>query len=694
MSKITPLHLERTAYIYVRQSTQGQVHGNLESQRRQYGLEQKAREMGWKETVVVDQDLGRSASGSARRAGFEQMLAEVCKGTVGAVFAVEASRLARNGREWHTLLELCGFMQTLIVDHDGVYDPRHPNDRLLLGMKGTISEMELTLIWQRSHEALQQKARRGELLTSVAIGYVKTTDDRVEKDPDRRVQDAISLVFPKFRQLGSVRQLLLWYRHEKLTLPAIEYPRGVRQIVWKLPVYNTLHAILTNPIYAGAYAFGRTFTLRRLEAGKKRVLHGSRRSQQEWPVLLKDHHEAYVAWEEFQLHQRLIAENANMKGTMTRSSVGRGPALLAGLLRCGHCGRKLHVCYSGTAGTVARYGCRGASVNHGEANCISLGALRVDRVIEEAVLEVLSPLGVEASLEAVRDARGKAMELRHQKELALRQARYEADRARRQYELVDPENRLVAAELEHRWEDRLRAATQIEREIAELPACEGELREDDIRRLKALGSDIAAVWWDPQADRTLKKRIVRAAIREIILSIKDGVVNAVIHWEGGDHTRVVFRKNKTGSHRWSTDKETEQLIRELARVTSDRNIAMLLNRMGKKTVHNHPWTQSRVASLRNSRGIAVYRPGERAERGELIGEEAARELGLSRLQLYKLIWTGILGARQCCKGAPWIIRRADLESLREKAAIGKTGAPAARPCSDGQQKLSFDGIKA
>ena len=693
MSKITPCHLERTAYIYVRQSTQGQVHGNLESQRRQYGLEQKAREMGWKDTVVVDQDLGRSASGSARRAGFEQMLAEVCKGTVGAVFAVEASRLARNGREWHTLLELCGFMQTLIVDHDGVYDPRHPNDRLLLGMKGTMSEMELTLIWQRSQEALQQKARRGELLTSVAVGYVKTTDDRVEKEPDRRIQEAISLVFPKFRELGSVRQLLLWYRHEKVTLPAIEYPRGVRQIVWKLPVYNTVHGILTNPIYAGAYAYGRTYTIRRLEHGKKRVVHGSRRSQQEWPVLLKDHHEAYVAWEEFELNQRLIADNAKMKGAMARGSVGRGSALLAGLLRCGHCGRKLHVCYSGMTGTVPRYGCRGASVNHGEANCISLGALRVDRVVEEAVLEVLSPLGVEASLEAVRNAQQKVTDLRHQKELALQQARYEAARARRQYELVDPENRLVASELEHRWEERLQAATQIEKEISELPACERNPREEDIRRLRTLGSDIAALWRDPRADWTLKKRIVRTVIREIVLSIEDGIVNAVIHWEGGDHTRVVFRKNKTGSHRWTTGKETEQLIRELARVTSDRNIAMLLNRMGKKTVHNHPWTQSRVATLRNSRGIAVYRPGERAERGELIGEEAARELGLSRLQLYKLIRTGMLSARQCCKGAPWIIQMADVELLRQRGPIPQTKARVAGPCTDEQQKLSFDGSK-
>ena len=225
MSKITEHHIRRTAYVYVRQSTQDQVAHNRESQRLQYNLREKAHGFGWSEVEVIDEDLGVSAAGTAERPGFERLLARVCEGTVGAVFAIEASRLARNGREWHTLLEICGFMHTLIIDHDGVYDPKHANDRLLLGMKGTISEMELTILRQRSQEALKQKAARGELFTSVAVGYV-TREDRLEKDPDARVQSALGLVFKKFRELGSVRQVLLWFRGENVALPAVSSTTG------------------------------------------------------------------------------------------------------------------------------------------------------------------------------------------------------------------------------------------------------------------------------------------------------------------------------------------------------------------------------------------------------------------------------------------------------------------------------------
>jgi DNA invertase Pin-like site-specific DNA recombinase len=257
MTKITPEHLARAAFIYVRQSTSDQVLNNHESRRRQYALVDRARALGWSAVEVIDDDLGRSGSGVARP-GFEKLLAAICESRVGAVVSIEASRLARNGRDWHTLLEFCGLVGTLIVDEDGAYDPRHPNDRLLLGMKGTMSEMELSLFRQRSLEALKQKARRGELFLTVAVGYLKRSHDRIDKDPDRRVQEAIVLVFAKFAELQTVRQVHLWMRQERLPLPAVEYGPAGRKVVWKLPVYNTLHHMLTNPIYAGAYAFGRT----------------------------------------------------------------------------------------------------------------------------------------------------------------------------------------------------------------------------------------------------------------------------------------------------------------------------------------------------------------------------------------------------------------------------------------------------
>jgi len=656
VSKITESHLSREAYVYVRQSTQGQVLHNRESQRRQYGLQSKARDLGWHKVVVIDEDLGKSASGSTERTGFERLLARVCQGVAGAVFAVEASRLARNGREWHTLLELCGFMETLIIDHDGVYDPKHPNDRLLLGMKGTISEMELSILRQRSLEALKQKAGRGELYTAVAVGYLRRPGDRLEKDPDLRVQDAIALVFNKFREIGSVRQVLLWFREKNVRLPSRSQQNEETQLSWKLPVYNTVHHFLTNPIYGGAYAFGRTYTHTKIEQGQKRIIRGYRRQRADWPVLIKDHHEGYIGWDEYLHNQQLIAENANMKGAMVRGSVKRGAGLLAGLLRCGHCGRKMHVTYSGTKGRVIRYGCRGALINHGAGSCINIGALRLERVIGEELLRVLSPLGLEAALEAARRIEDKRSQERAQKELALQQARYEAERARKQYDYADPENRLVANELERRWNERLCLVEELESEL-EMTTPPIKLSPEDKEELLALGDDLRYVWDHAAGDVQLKKRILRTAVKEIMISISQGIVTGVIHWEGGDHSEVRFPKSHTGMHRWKTDLETERLIRGLSRIASDEKIASLLNRLGKKTAKGNSWIRNRVTVFRNDHGVAVYEEGEVEKRGELFLDQAATELGVHKSKLYKLIRLGLLPATQVCQGAPWIIAK-------------------------------------
>ena len=357
MSRIEAEHLDREAIVYVRQSTIDQVINNVESRRRQYGLVERARQLGWANISVIDDDLGRSGSGVSRP-GFEKLLAAICEGRVGAVVSIEASRLARNGRDWHTLLEFCGLVGTLIADEDGVYNPRLPNDRLLLGMKGTMSEMELTILRQRAHEALKQKARRGELFTSVAIGYVRSQADRIEKDPDLRVREALALVFHKFAEMQSARQVHLWFRQERITLPAVDHGPEGRRLQWKAPVYNTILHILTNPIYAGAYAYGRSISRTRIENGRKRVMRGLRVERPEWDVLIRGHHEGYIGWDAFERNQRLIKDNANGKSFASRGAVRRGEALLAGLFRCGHCGRKLHVAYGGTKGDVARYHCR------------------------------------------------------------------------------------------------------------------------------------------------------------------------------------------------------------------------------------------------------------------------------------------------------------------------------------------------
>ena len=663
MSKIASDHLAREAIVYVRQSTQTQLRHNHESRRRQYGLADRARDLGWNEPVVIDDDLGRSGGGTSRP-GFERLLLAICEGRVGIVLSLEASRLARNGRDWHTLLEFCALVGCLLGDEDGVYDPRLPNDRLLLGMKGTLSEMELSTLRQRSIEALRLKASRGELFLGVAVGYVKVRRDRIGKDPDRRVQEAIDLVFRKFAQFRSIRQVHLWLRQENVPLPATRIVGEDRRIVWKPPVYGTVHKLLTNPIYAGAYAFGRTESRVTVENGRKRVTRGCRRDREDWDVLILDHHEGYVTWEQYERNQRLIADNANCKGLMARGAVRRGDALLAGLLRCGHCGRRLHVHYSGTKGYCVRYGCRGAHLNHGTKPCISFGGLRVDAAVADEALRLLSPLGIEAALAAVAMREHDNAETRRQVELALTQVRYEADLAKRQYDAVDPDNRLVAAELERRWNDRLKEVRRHEDRVAAIAAADPEqLSDEEKERLMALGGDLASAWSHPDATAQTRKRILRTMIEEIVVTLADERIELLLHWHGGDHTRLGVRRNRTGQHRWSTAEDVGDLIRSLARQLSDGGIAAMLNRLGKKTGRGNTWTQARVRSFRNTHGVAVYRPGEMAERGELTLKETAERLGVSTMTVLRLIADGTVDASQVCKGAPWAIPQAQLDAF-------------------------------
>src|SRR5262249_50366080 len=406
-----------------------QLANNHESRRRQYGLADRARALGWTDVTVIDDDLGRSGSGVSRP-GFERLLAAICEGRVGAVFAIEASRLARNGRDWHTLIEFCGLVGTLIADEDGIYDPRHPNDRLLLGMKGTMSELELSMFRQRSQEALKQKARRGALVLGVAAGYVKVGRDRVEKNPDKRVQEALQLVFTKFSELQSARQVHIWLREEGIELPVKSRQGEAHGVVWRLPAYNIVHNILTNPIYAGAYTFGRTKSLVRVEDGRKRVRRGVQKPMAEWDVLIKAHHAAYITWDEFERNLAVIANNAtSMSSELARGAARAGELLLPGLLRCGHCGRKLHVHYSGKLG---RYNCYGARANHGTARCISISGLSIDAAISNEVLSVLKSFGMGAALRAIEAQSSTTTAAERQLELSLQQAHYEAAHARRQ----------------------------------------------------------------------------------------------------------------------------------------------------------------------------------------------------------------------------------------------------------------------
>jgi DNA invertase Pin-like site-specific DNA recombinase len=387
MSKIGADHLTRRACVYIRQSTLDQVHHNRESQRRQYALAERARDLGWQDVEVIDDDLGCSGGG-IKRPGFERMLGHLCDGRVGAVFCVEASRLARNGRDWHTLLEFCSVVGALLIDADGIYDPRDPNDRLLLGMKGQISEMELANFRARAQAALAQKAGRGELIQRVAVGYVRAPDGRLEKTPDARVREAIELVFRKFNELGSARRLYFWLSSEQVQLPSALDGTG-NAVRWQAPRYHSLLALLQNPVYAGAYAYGRTKTQVHLAQGRKQVSRIKRRAPADWRVLITEHHDGYIGWDEYQHIQSLIAHNAVARGSAVRGPVRSGQALLVGLLRCGHCGHKLHVEYPSQGST--RYACMSSRLDPNGVCCVRTNGLQVDDLVSEEILRCLSP---------------------------------------------------------------------------------------------------------------------------------------------------------------------------------------------------------------------------------------------------------------------------------------------------------------
>ncbi|MGH9158773.1 MAG: recombinase family protein, partial [Vicinamibacteraceae bacterium] len=614
---------------------------------------------------VIDDDLGVSGSGT-RRPGFERLLRGLCDGHVGAVFSIEASRLARNGRDWHTLLEFCSVVDALLIDAEEVYNPRLTNDRLLLGMKGTISEMEVASFRERAHAALTQKAQRGALFQRVPIGYVKAPDDRIEKDPDGRVRAAIALIFRKFAELASVRQVYFWLSQQQIQLPVARGREDAREIVWQPARYHAVLSVLKNPLYAGAYAYGRSKTTVRIEGGQKR-LRQVRRRREDWAILIPDHHEGYIGWDIYQSHQAVIAHNENARGGAVRGSVKRGGALLAGLLRCGHCGAKLLAQFPGP--TVIRYQCSGYLLNRDRACCVMFGGLRADRLVSDQVLQCLTPLGIEAALEAIETLQSAGDDRIRHKELALEHARYEVTRARRQYDAVDPANRLVAAELERRWNLALTTQTQVEAELLTLQhRREHPLTDAAKRELLALARDLPRLWEDPHSAPEHKKRILRLALHEIIVTGEGETIRLVLHWQGGDHTQVELQKIRPGRHRYVTDDDLVEIVRALARIESDARIASILNRNERRTAHGQRWTARRVCSLRNHHTIAVYREGERHARGELSVREVAVLLGVTPTTVLRLIRLKHVPATQACAGAPWILLPTDVERFVAKRA--------------------------
>jgi DNA invertase Pin-like site-specific DNA recombinase len=664
--KIRSTHLERTAYVYVRQSTVQQVRHHQEGQQRQYALADHAHHLGFRRTQVIDDDLGRSGSGRQERPGFARLLAAVCDGTAGAVFALEASRLARNNRDWHHLVDLCALTDTLLVDYDGVYDPRHLNDRLLLGLKGTMSECELGLLKQRAYAARIQMIHRGAVLWDVPVGYVRGEDHAIEMIPDRQVQEAIRGVFAKFRELGSARQVTLWHRDDQIPLPHLTPGTRGQAISWKPPALGRVYQMLKNPCYAGAFAYGRTASRTVVREERPRTSHGHKTPRDAWQVLLRDHHPGYISWDEYLRNQEILEANVARRAGESSGAPKSGPALLSGLLRCGRCGRKLQVVYGGNGGRVPRYGCSGGRVLRGSGACLKIGSFRLDEAVAAQVLEAVQPIGLEAALAAgAQDAR-QDDDKRKALALALEKARYHAARAQRQYDAADPDNRLVAGELETRWNHALQQVAELEARVQASAADCPSLQPGERERLVELGADLQQLWTHPAAAASVKKRILRTVLNEIVLDVSDDPPRNLLwlHWSGGVHTQLSLPRNRSGQHGRAAGADAVELIRELAAVCNDRTIATVLNRLGYRTGHGLTWRSSRVAGVRNYHGIPPCDPSP----DRLTLEQAAEILQVSNTVVRRLIKDEVLPARQLVPYAPWVIHRQDLALRAVQAA--------------------------
>jgi len=667
VSKIRPSHTQRAAFVYIRQSTPGQVEHNRESTARQYALADRACQLGWskEQVVLIDEDLGLSGSTTDKRSGFARLTSEVALAHVGIVLGLEVSRLARNNADWYRLLELCGVTDTLIGDNDGVYHPALFNDRLLLGLKGTMSEAELHIIRARLDGGIRNKAARGELRRGLPVGFVwGEQDGEVLFHPDEAVTSAIRTVFERFAEFGSARRVWLWFRSEGLSFPLQTMPAGLPgPIRWVTPTYTALHHILTNPVYAGAYTYGKTKYERYIDehgAIRKRVRH---LPMAQWGVLIPEHHPGFIDWATYQANQARLDSNTRPKPHQAGGAVREGSALLQGIVTCGHCGRRLHIHYRGRNSTPG-YHCSGKDLVEGRGvYCLNVGGLVIEQAVANAFLEAVTPAAVEAMRLTVEQLQTNHDAALSQWRLEVERTRYEAERAERRYRTVEPENRLVARGLETEWENRLRdlatAEAELRRREQQRPS---SLGPEQLKRLQMLGSDIRQVWNVTTTTDRDRKGLLRTLLEEVVLNLKraEGHAHLTLRWRGGAITTLDVAVPKFRPMGPRTDEDTISLLRRLTSLYPDEVIAGILNRQGRKTATGERFTANQVGSLRRYRNIPRFQPPAEPPSGELVSiRKAAQILGMNTSSIHRWLADGFIAGEQITPGAPWQIRITD-----------------------------------
>jgi DNA invertase Pin-like site-specific DNA recombinase len=602
--KLRDDHLKRQAFIYVRQSTLMQVRDNTGSTARQYDLVQRAQDLGWSEDTitVIDQDQGRSGASSAGRDGFEQLIVDVGLGRAGAVFSLEASRLARSCSDWYRLLEICALSDTLVIDEDGIYDPGQYNDRLLLGFRGTMSEAELHWLRNRLLGGKLAKAERGELRFRPPTGYVYDAAQRIVLDPDEEIQQAIRLLFALFEHSGSALAVVKHFAEQRLRFPARSWSRGAEdEVVWQPLLHERVLNVLHNPTYAGVYVYGRTQSRTRTLPGEAPRIKGRTRQLKpaDWPIVLYEHHPAYISWEQFLHHQQRLDYNRTLRDDNRRGASREGAALLQGIVLCGRCGRRMTIRY--LKGNIPSYECNQLHKQRGEKTCQSLRGDKVDRAVANALLEAMIPAQLEISLATFATLEAQARALDQQWQRRLERARYEAELARRRYLAVDPDHRLVARSLEQDWNAKLAEIEQLEREYADSPAAKHQpLSDRERNEILALVQDLPALWKARTTTQTDRKQLLRLLIKDVTLSSHAKLIRVAIRWQtNACSTLEVMRPPLSYDARRTAPKVIER-IRALAPGHTDVQIAEQLNGKALKPGASTTFTASKVNWIRTA----------------------------------------------------------------------------------------------